>query len=211
MEAQIYFHEGVNRQFQIDSLQGRLRWRGIESTRAVPIPSDSPEVIMIDGVAYDLRTIEAQSHGWRPLEEVQFSALTITARLPERGSFDAAGLDLFADNAEPIILRPFDTVVIPTGIAVQCPTGTYARVAPRSGRAIKGLFVNAGVVDRDYRGEIGVVLALIRAPDGEGETIRRGDKVAQLILERYVDAQPSWVNQLSRTARENGGFGSTGS
>jgi len=106
-----------------------------------------------------------------------------TASLPSRGSADAAGFDLYSNDH--YVVFPGQRVVVSTGIGLQrLPTGTYGRIAPRSGLAVKhGLDVLAGVVDPDYRGEIKVVLLNtdVRTPF----VIKPGYRIAQLILETY--------------------------
>ena len=98
--------------------------------------------------------------------------------------------------------------IVPTGLALAAPPGTYARVAPRSGLAVKHFIdTGAGVVDEDYRGEVGVVLF---NHGGDAFEVRRGDRVAQLILERIVTPEVEEVDDLDATARGAGGYGSTG-
>jgi dUTP pyrophosphatase len=98
--------------------------------------------------------------------------------------------------------------VVPTGLSIACPPGTYARVAPRSGLAVKHFIdTGAGVVDEDYRGAVGVVL--FNHSDADF-VVRRGDRVAQLILERIVTPAVVEVDSLDDTARGAGGYGSTG-
>lgn len=128
------------------------------------------------------------------------------AVIPTRGSEKAAGLDLYAMS--PCTLYPHTMRVIATGIAIALPAGTYGRIAPRSGLAVKwGIDVLAGVVDEDYRGEI--LVALIN----HGETaftINRGDRIAQLIVESIVRPVIEVVTDLQETERGSSGFGSTG-
>lgn len=95
-----------------------------------------------------------------------------------------------------------------TGLSIACPPGTYARIAPRSGLAVKrGIDCGAGVVDADYRGPVGVVLFNFGAEDFVVEV---GDRIAQLILEKVNMAPVAEVEELAETARGAGGFGSTG-
>jgi len=132
--------------------------------------------------------------------------------LPNYQSALAAGLDLFAavpENA-PIILAPGKYALIPTGLAIALPEGHEAQIRPRSGLAAKhGVTVlNApGTVDADYRGEIGVLLI------NHGEVpfaVRRGERIAQMVIAAVVRANLSPVASLSTTDRGDGGFGSTG-
>merc|ERR1719436_1436294 len=128
------------------------------------------------------------------------------AVLPVRGSKDAAGFDLAA--VEKAVVEPGGKAIIKTGLRVAIPWGTYARIAPRSGLAAKKMLqVGAGVVDYDYRGEIGVVLFNHGTEDLE---IQVGDRVAQLILEKVAMNPAVEVESLDDTERGAGGFGSTG-
>lgn len=128
------------------------------------------------------------------------------ASLPKRGSDLAAGYDLYA--VESSVIHPGRRGVIPTGIAIQVPPGTYGRIAPRSGLAVKsGIQVGAGVIDRDYTGEIKVVLF---NHDTNNFVIRPGYRIAQLILERCDNPPVEQVDNLNDTGRGDTGFGSTG-
>jgi len=132
--------------------------------------------------------------------------------LPGYQSALAAGLDLFAavpENA-PIILAPGKYALIPTGLAIALPEGHEAQIRPRSGLAAKhGVTVlNApGTVDADYRGEIGVLLI---NHGGVPFVVRRGERIAQMVIAAAVRANFSPVASLSTTDRGDGGFGSTG-
>lgn len=133
------------------------------------------------------------------------------ARAPSRGSQLAAGYDIYA--SEETVVPARGQALVSTGVAIVCPMGTYGRVAPRSGLAVKhGISTGAGVVDADYRGEVKVVLF----NHGESDfKVLPGDRIAQLVLEQIVtpslevldDSQ--WAD-LQQTERGAGGFGSTG-
>ena len=132
--------------------------------------------------------------------------------LPAYQSAHAAGLDLLAAVPEdaPLILAPGKHALIPTGLTIALPEGYEAQVRPRSGLASKhGVTVlNApGTVDADYRGEIGVLLI---NHGGEPFTIRRGERIAQMVIASVVRAELVVVAALSPTDRGSGGFGSTG-
>ena len=132
-----------------------------------------------------------------------------TAILPSRASVDAAGYDLY--STDHYIIFPGQRVVVSTGVGVQrLPTGTYGRIAPRSGLAVKhGLDTLAGVVDPDYRGEIKVVL--LNTDARIPFVIKPGYRIAQLILENFTTADViEVVTSSSDTERGTGGFGSTG-
>ena len=132
--------------------------------------------------------------------------------LPAYQSADAAGLDLLAAVAEdtPLVLLSGKHALVPTALAIALPPGFEAQVRPRSGLAAKhGVTVlnSPGTIDADYRGEIGVILI----NHGEAPfTIRRGERIAQMVIAPVVQAQLVSVVTLSATERGSGGFGSTG-
>lgn len=128
------------------------------------------------------------------------------ASLPVRGSADAAGFDLAASEAT--LVPAGGKAIVKTGLSVAVPAGTYARIAPRSGLAAKKMIqTGAGVVDFDYRGEVGVVL-FNHGP--EDMPVAVGDRIAQLILEKVDMSGCREVESLDETTRGAGGFGSTG-
>jgi dUTP pyrophosphatase len=132
--------------------------------------------------------------------------------LPAYQSADAAGLDLLAAVPEgtPLILAPGKHAMVPTGLAIALPSGFEAQVRPRSGLAAKhGVTVlnSPGTIDADYRGEINIILI----NHGEAPfTIRRGERIAQMVIAPVVQGQLVLVTSLSTTERGSGGFGSTG-
>lgn len=128
------------------------------------------------------------------------------AQLPTRGSAAAAGLDLY--SVEDVVIAPLSRALIKTGISVVVDHGTYFRIAPRSGLALKhGIDVMAGVVDSDYRGEIAVILF---NTTNQEYHVARGDRIAQGIVEVIQLAQVIEVDDLDSTLRGANGFGSTG-
>jgi dUTP pyrophosphatase len=132
--------------------------------------------------------------------------------LPAYQSADAAGLDLLAAVPEhaPMILAPGQYAMIPTGLVIALPPGYEAQVRPRSGLAAKhGVTVlnSPGTIDADYRGEINVLLI---NHGGAPFTIRRGERIAQMVIAAVVQAELRPVTSLSETERGSGGFGSTG-
>lgn len=138
--------------------------------------------------------------------QLQVKFLSESARAPTRGSPGAAGYDLYA--AHETAIAPRGRAVVKTDISVALPEGTYARIAPRSGLAVKkGIQTGAGVVDYDYRGPVGVVLF---NHSDEEFVAKAGDRIAQLILERIMTPPVVQVEELSDTVRGAGGFGSTG-
>lgn len=143
---------------------------------------------------------------------IVFKKLNEFATIPSYGSSGAAGMDLHANfRAEGfgmINLEPGDRRLIKTGIAASIPLSTYARVAPRSGLAYKhGIDVMAGVIDEDYRGDIGVILI---NHGNEPVVIQHGDRIAQLIVTNYTACAAIESDTLPDTDRGSGGFGSTG-
>lgn len=133
--------------------------------------------------------------------------LVPNAVIPTRGTSGAAGYDLYSTDG--FIIMPGHRVVIPTGLAIQLPAGTYGRIAPRSGLAVKhGVDVLAGVVDPDYTGELKVVL--VNTDLRRAFMIRPGYRIAQLILENYTVAEVEETPYVEQTERGQEGFGSTG-
>ena len=132
--------------------------------------------------------------------------------LPADQSAHAAGLDLLAavTEAEPLVLMPGARALVPTGLTIALPPGYEAQVRPRSGLAAKhGVTVlnTPGTIDADYRGEIGVILI------NHGDApfwIRRGERIAQMVVAAVVRAELVPVDTLATTDRGSGGFGSTG-
>lgn len=126
--------------------------------------------------------------------------------LPTRGSDGAVGYDLYS-NCDGVI-HQYKRGLISTGIAISLPPGVYGRVAPRSGLAVKrGIQIGAGVIDPDYTGEISVVIFNMGDTDFE---VKKGDRIAQLILERCETPPVEEISILEETERGDGGFGSTG-
>lgn len=140
------------------------------------------------------------------IELLNFRKLDPRAVLPTRGSSFSAGLDLY--SIEAVSLGPGQRVIARTGLAVAIPAGFYGRVAPRSGLATKkGLDVLAGVIDADYRGEIG---CLLHNTGEERIELAENSKICQLIVEKIITPLAAWADELSETERGGGGFGSTG-
>ena len=126
--------------------------------------------------------------------------------LPVYGSEAAAGADLRA--AEEVTLRPGERAAVATGVHLEIPPGHVGLVWPRSGLAVRhGLDTLAGVIDSDYRGEVRVVLV---NHGQEPVVLARGDRIAQLLIQRVERARFRKVDSLEETGRGQGGFGSTG-
>lgn len=122
----------------------------------------------------------------------------------------SAGMDLKADIAGPVTLRPLQRAVIPTGLYIALPEGTEAQIRPRSGLAARqGITVlnSPGTVDADYRGEIKVILVNL---SDTAAVINPGDRIAQMVIARYEKIQWEETESLEETSRGEGGFGSTG-
>lgn len=142
-------------------------------------------------------------------EELKVFLRSDKATVPTKGSALAAGYDLYA--SEDAVIPGQGQGMVATDLTIIVPVGTYGRVAPRSGLAVKhGISTGAGVVDADYRGEVKVVLFNHSQKDFE---IKTGDRIAQLVLERIVNADIAVITkeELDVTVRGEGGFGSTGS
>jgi dUTP pyrophosphatase len=131
-------------------------------------------------------------------------------KLPDYSTELSAGMDLFAELKETVILKPLDRMLIGTGIYIELPPGFEAQIRPRSGLAIKkGITVlnTPGTIDADYRGEVKVIL--INLSDSACE-IRDGDRIAQMIVNRHERIE--WIESegLNDSSRGTGGFGHTG-
>mmetsp|Transcript_13926 Transcript_13926/g.23687 ORF Transcript_13926/g.23687 Transcript_13926/m.23687 type:complete len:181 (-) Transcript_13926:125-667(-) len=140
----------------------------------------------------------------RPILKVK--KLDPKAMIPQRGSEQAAGYDIYA--LEEKVVPAKGKALISTGIAMAIPEGNYGRIAPRSGLAAKNFIdVGAGVIDSDYRGEVKVLLFNFGDSDFK---VSVHDRVAQLIIEKYTMTEICEIDDLSSTVRGEGGFGSTG-
>lgn len=130
--------------------------------------------------------------------------------LPAYATEGSAGMDVYAAVAAETIIPAGETMLIPTGCSIELPEGFEAQVRPRSGLAIKhqiGILNSPGTIDSDYRGEIKIILTNFgKAPF----SIRRGDRIAQLVVHRYARVEWEEVATLAETNRGDGGFGHTG-
>jgi dUTP pyrophosphatase len=139
------------------------------------------------------------------MEVLMVARLHPDAVIPERKSALAAGYDIA--SIEDLAIAPGASALVGTGLAMRCPTGTYIRIAPRSGLAVKGIHVGAGVIDQDYTGHVKVLLC----NHGQSEfRIAKGDRIAQAVIERILTPSVMVVEALEDTERGAGGFGSTG-
>ena len=132
--------------------------------------------------------------------------LSYDSIIPTRGSDSAVGYDLYSNMD--CLIRSSERGLVSTGITIVLPSGVYGRIAPRSGLAVKhGIQVGAGVIDPDYTGEVKVVLFNHGEKDFE---IKKGDRIAQLILEKCETPPIEEINIVEETDRGSEGFGSTG-
>ena len=137
---------------------------------------------------------------------LHFKKLVEKACAPVKGSIHAAGYDLHSIEAGVVPAR--GKKLVGTGLAFAIPEGNYGRIAPRSGLAAKHMIdVGAGVIDSDYRGEVKVLLFNLSDVDF---SFAEGDRIAQMIIEKYTMTDLAEVADLNDTARGAGGFGSTG-
>ncbi len=130
--------------------------------------------------------------------------------LPMYMSLHAAGADLCAAVSEDVTLEPGARALIPTGFAIAVPEGYEAQIRPRSGLALKNgvtCLNTPGTIDADYRGPVNVILANLGS---EPFVVRRGDRIAQMVLAPVLRAMFDVVEELPETQRAQGGFGSTG-
>lgn len=130
--------------------------------------------------------------------------------LPQYATEGSSGMDLRANINEPLRLRPLERHLVPTGLFIELPQGYEAQVRPRSGLAIRqGLTClnSPGTVDSDYRGEIKIVLVNLSSDE---QLLQPGERVAQLVVQKVEKVEWHEVDVLETTARNSGGFGSTG-
>jgi dUTP pyrophosphatase len=130
--------------------------------------------------------------------------------LPRYMTPKAAGMDLYAAIENELLLAPGQIALIPTGLAMALPDGYEAQIRPRSGLAVThgiGIINSPGTIDSDYRGEIKIALINFATSP---YTIRRGDRIAQMIIAKVYRAEIQIVSALAETSRNAGGFGHTG-
>jgi dUTP pyrophosphatase len=132
--------------------------------------------------------------------------LSDSALLPTRGSEKSAGLDLYSPVSG--VIQPRQRLLVPLDISIQLPKGTYGHVLPRSGLAVKnGIHVGAGVIDQDYRGNVGVLLFNISDTEF---SFKAGDRIAQLVIKSYEHVIVEEVSFVDDTERGQKGYGSSG-
>lgn len=132
--------------------------------------------------------------------------LNSNARAPSRQTSGAAGYDVFSSHD--VVVPSCGRMRVDTGVAIALPEGTYGRLAPRSSLAYYGgIDIGGGVIDYDYRGEISII---VFNHSGLPFEVKKGDRIAQLIIERIATPPVVIVDTLDETKRGEGGFGSTG-
>jgi dUTP pyrophosphatase len=130
--------------------------------------------------------------------------------LPAYSTVFSAGMDLRANLEQPVILKPLERILVPTGLFMELPAGYEAQIRPRSGLAIKkGITVlnSPGTIDADYRGEIQVILINL---SGEDFCVEPGERICQMVIARHETVNWQPVEILEETVRGDGGFGHTG-
>ena len=135
-----------------------------------------------------------------------FVKINNMATTPRRATLGSAGLDL--TSCEDVVILAHGKALVSTGIAMSIPQGHYGRIAPRSGFSYRcHTDIGAGVIDSDYRGEVKVLIFNLSS---ESTEIRKGDKIAQIIIEKHAPLSPKLVTSLDNTVRGENGFGSSG-
>ena len=131
-------------------------------------------------------------------------------RLPAYATAQSAGMDIRANLDEPVVLRPFERKLVPTGLYIALPVGFEAQVRPRSGLALRhGITVlnTPGTIDADDRGELGVCLINLSQADF---IVSDGERIAQMVIARHEQGEFAVVEELEETERGEGGYGHTG-
>ena len=130
--------------------------------------------------------------------------------LPSYETPESAGMDVRANLDQPVVLKPLERALIPTGLFIQLPAGHECQIRPRSGLALKhGISIvnTPGTVDADYRGEIGIIVINL---SNEEFTISDGERICQMVITDYTHVQWEEVERLDQTKRGTGAFGHTG-
>ena len=130
--------------------------------------------------------------------------------LPKYQTSQSAGMDLRANIDAPVLIKPLDRKLIPTGLHIALPEGYEAQIRPRSGLVIKNgitIINTPGTIDSDYRGDVGVILVNI---SNEDFVVQPGDRIAQMVINKFEQAKSEVVEELDETERGEGGYGHTG-
>lgn len=130
--------------------------------------------------------------------------------LPAYETTGSAGMDLRANLTEPVVLKPLERFLVPTGLFIELPAGFEAQIRPRSGLAVKkgiSLLNTPGTIDSDYRGEIKVIMVNL---SNDSQTIENGERIAQMVISKFEKVEWLETHELENTLRGAGGFGHTG-
>lgn len=130
--------------------------------------------------------------------------------LPKYQTSQSAGMDLRANIDAPVLIKPLDRKLIPTGLHISLPEGYEAQIRPRSGLAIKNgitIMNTPGTIDPDYRGDVGVILVNLSHEDF---VVQPGERIAQMVINKFEQAEFEVVEELDETERGEGGYGHTG-
>lgn len=141
--------------------------------------------------------------------KVKIKKIKPNAILPQYQTADAAGMDIHACLDEPLIIKPMERIIVPTGLSIELPIGYESRIHSRSGLSFRNGITMAngtGIIDADYRGEYGILLINF---SNEIFTIEHGSRIAQLVVSKFEHVVWEETNDLSDTDRGVGGFGST--
>lgn len=141
------------------------------------------------------------------VDSIAVKLLRSGARMPERATDGATGFDLYA-CVEGELKVGQEPVRVPTGIAIETPAGLDVQIRPRSGLSAQGVVATLGTIDADYRGELLVTMYVL--PYRGPHVVHNGDRVAQLVISRMAEVTLMAAEELSATARDMGGHGSTG-
>lgn len=141
------------------------------------------------------------------MDRIAVKLLRPGARMPERATDGATGFDLYA-CVEGELEVGQEPVRVPTGIAIETPDGLDVQIRPRSGLSAQGVMATLGTIDADYRGELLVTMYVL--PYRGPHVVRNGDRIGQLVVSRLADVTLLAAEELSATARDTGGHGSTG-
>jgi len=136
--------------------------------------------------------------------KILFKKVHPDAKMPTRGHIGDAGYDVYA--VEDTIIPTYKTIVVPSGINIAIPPGYYVELHPRSSLALKSVYMKVGILDEGYRGDIGAIVFALQYP----VTIKKGERIAQIILKKREEIDFEEVAQLPDSDRGQKGFGSTG-
>jgi dUTP pyrophosphatase len=150
-----------------------------------------------------------QSNNHSPKQaSILVKKLRANARIPERATEGATGYDLYACLDGDALEVGHEPVRVPTGVAIETPAGLDVQIRPRSGLSFKGVMATLGTIDADYRGEL--LVTMYALPHREPHVVHNGDRIAQLVISRIADVRLEEAEELTTTARDTGGHGSTG-